>query len=155
MDSIVTARADYGALDQATQATRIRLRSTAIRVEHVGSVAKPDAVRVVYIREGRAQQVMADNVIMACFNNIIRFIVPSLPEEQKQALAYASKVPMQYTNVLVRNWEAWRKLGVSSIHAPNGYHTTAMLDFPVSLGRYRFPSDPREPIVVHMGRNPN
>jgi spermidine dehydrogenase len=155
MESIVTARAEYAALDRPTQPTRIRLRSTAIRVEHLGSAAKPDGVRVIYMRDGRAQQVVADNVILACFNNIIRFIVPSLPQEQKQALAYASKVPMQYTNVLVRNWEPWRKLGVDSIHAPNGYHTSTMLDIPVSLGRYQFPNDPRDPIVVHMIRNPN
>jgi spermidine dehydrogenase len=155
MDSIVTARADYAALDQATHSTRIRLQSTAIRAEHIGNVANPSGVRVVYMRGGRAQQVVADNVVMACFNNIIRFIVPSLPEEQKRAQAYASKVPMQYTNVLVRNWEPWKKLGVDRIQAPNGYHTSASLDIPVSLGRYEFPTDPREPIVVHMIRNPN
>jgi spermidine dehydrogenase len=74
---------------------------------------------------------------------------------EKQALAYASKVPMQYTNVLVRNWEPWRKFGVKSIVAPNGYHTRVSLDIPVSIGRYQFPTNPAEPIVVHMVRNPN
>jgi spermidine dehydrogenase len=29
------------------------------------------------------------------------------------------------------------------------------LDIPVSLGSYRFPTDPAQPIVVHMVRNPN
>jgi spermidine dehydrogenase len=154
-DTVVTARANYDALDVAANPTRVRLKSTVIRVEHVGTPTKSDRVRVVYVRDGRRVQVIGDNVVMACFNNIIRFIVPSLPEEQKQALAYASKVPMQYTNVLVRNWEPWKKVGVSEILAPNGYHTYVSLDFPVSIGRYECPTDPRQPIIVHMERNPN
>lgn len=154
MESIVTAQADYAALD-ATSDTRIRLRSTVVRVENVGESARAGAARVTYLREGRTQQVNADNVVLACFNNIIPFIVPTLPDDQKQALAYASKVPMQYTNVLIRNWQAWKRLGVHFIHAPNGYHTWCALDIPVSLGAYRFPSDPAQPIVVHMVRNPN
>jgi spermidine dehydrogenase len=154
-ESIVTARANYDALDVAANPTRIRLKSTVVRVAHVGQPTKTDRVRVVYVRDGKPIQVTGGNVVMACFNNIIRFIVPTLPEEQKQALAYASKVPMQYTNVLVRNWEPWKKLGVSGIQAPNGYHTSVSLDIPVSIGRYECPTDPGQPIVVHMVRNPN
>jgi spermidine dehydrogenase len=154
-ESIVTALANYDALDLSSNMTRIRLKSTAVHVSHVGSPGHADTVRVIYVRDGKQRQVTGGNVVMACFNNIIRFLVPDLPADQQQALAYASKVPMQYTNVLVRNWEPWRKLGVSSIQAPNGYHTWVALDIPVSIGRYRFPSDPREPVVVHMMRNPN
>jgi spermidine dehydrogenase len=149
-ESIVTALANYDALDLPNTPARIRLQSTAVQVKH-----KSGGVEVVYVRDGKPYQATAGNVIMACFNNIIRFIVPELPDAQKQALAYASKVPMQYTNVLVRNWEPWKKLGVHTIQAPNGYHTRVALDIPVSIGRYEFPTDPREPIVIHMTRNPN
>jgi spermidine dehydrogenase len=110
---------------------------------------------VVYSQNGRARQVVADNVVLACFNNIIRFIVPSLPDDQKKALAYASKVPLYYTNVLIRNWESWKRLGVKEILAPNGYYSFSMLNIPVSLGEYKCPTDPREPMVVWMVRNPN
>ena len=154
-ESIVVARANYAALDQPSHPTRIRLQSTVVRVEHVGDPARSTEVRVVYTRGGKNYTVRGGNAILACFNNIIRFLAPSLPEDQKQALAYASKIPMQYTNVLVRNWEPWRKLGVHRISAPNGYHTYVGLDIPVSIGSYQFPTDPREPIVVHMVRNPN
>lgn len=153
--TIVTAPLRYAQLDLASQATRIRLNSTVLRVEHLGEPRRATDVRIIYARDGKRHQVTAQNVVMACFNNIVRFLVPSLPEEQKQALAYASKVPMQYTNVLVRNWEPWKKLGVNWILAPNGYHTSVSLDIPVSIGDYDCPTDPREPIVVHMVRNPN
>lgn len=154
-ESVVTAQARYAALDEQSNRTRIRLKSTVVRVEHLGDPARSTEVKVIYVRDGRNYAVRGGNVILACFNNIIRFLVPSLPEEQKRALAYASKVPMQYTNVLVRSWEPWQKLGVHSIEAPNGYHTSAELDIPVSIGNYQFPTEPREPIVVHMVRNPN
>ena len=154
-ESIVSARANYAELDQPPHTTRIRLKSTVVRVEHSGDPAHSGEVRVVYTRDGKNHAVRGGNAILACFNNIIRFLVPSLPEDQKQALAYASKVPMQYTNVLVRNWEPWRKLGVHQISAPNGHHTWVGLDIPVSIGNYQFPTSPQEPIVVHMVRNPN
>jgi spermidine dehydrogenase len=52
----------------------------------------------------------------------------------------------------LRNWRAWDKLGVGGIVSPSGYYANAMLDFPVSLGDYRFSQNPDEPIVVHMER---
>ena len=92
---------------------------------------------------------------MACFNMVIPFIVPALPAAQKEALHYASKVPMMYTNVLVKNWRPWAKLGVKSISAPNGYHIGASLDTPMNIGGYASAFTPDEPVVIHMVRNPN
>jgi len=156
-ESVVLARADYSRLDSDDSRTRIRLQSTAVRVEHL---REPDraterAVRVVCSRGGRLEQMTAANVILACFNNIIPYIVPSLPESQKQALHYASKVPMQITNVLLRTWEPWERLRVHSIHAPNGYHQEAMLDLPTVIGGYESVHEPDQPIVVQMVRNPH
>ena len=155
MNSVVTAKVAYDKLDIAGTPVRIRLSSTAVLVRHDGPPDKARMVDVVYMKNGKSCRVRGGNVIMACFNNIIRFIVPELPEVQKKALAYASKVPLQYTNVLLRNWMPWRKLGVSRVTAPHGYHTSLGLDMPVSIGNYKFPSSPNEPIVVRMVRNPN
>lgn len=155
MNSIITAQFDYSSLDSAPSPVRIRLNSTAVLVRHDGEAGKAHRVDVVYVKDGKTCRVRGRNVILACFNNIIRFIVPDLPEEQKKALAYASKVPMQYTNVLLRNWRAWKKLGVSRISAPHGYHTSLGLDFPVSLGDYKFNDSADDPIVIRMVRNPN
>jgi spermidine dehydrogenase len=154
-ETIATAQANYDALDSNSNATRIRLRSTAIRVEHIGQDRRADKVRVVYMRDGRPYQVIGDNAVLACFNNIVPHIVPDLPEAQKKALGYASKVPLQVTNVLVRSRESWRRLGVNAIDAPNGYHTMVFLDYPVSIGTYKFQSDPHAPCLIVMVRNPN
>src|SRR5450631_29148 len=156
-ESIVLAPATYAALDLEGNPTRIRLNSTVVRVEHVAALdaGTERAVRIVYADDTRRRQVTAANVILACFNNIVPFIVPTLPTEQKQALRYASKVPMQYTSVLLRHWEPFSKLGVSSIHAPNGYHTDLMLDVPLTIGGYETLVDPRQPALIQMIRNFN
>jgi spermidine dehydrogenase len=156
-ERIVLAPANYAGLDNPANATRIRLNATVVRAEHAADVTRSTekAVRVVYVQQGQRVAVTAANVIMACFNNIIPWLVPGLPEAQKAALLYPAKVPMQYTNVLVKNWQPWARLGIKSIHAPNGYHTTTALDVPMAIGGYKSALTPEEPVVLHMVRNPN
>ena len=60
---------------------------------------------------------------------MIPYIAQELPDTQKEALASAQKVPLLYTNVLLRNWNAFQKLGTSAIYAPGMYHTSVNLDF--------------------------
>jgi len=155
MNSIQTAVLDYGKLDVDGTPVRLRLNSTVVNVEHDGPVATARAANVTYARGDKLYRVRGDNVIMACFNNIIRFIVPGLPDAQKDALAYASKVPMQYSNVLIRNWTSFKKLGIRSVQMPTCYDPGFSLDFPVSMGDYNFAFGPDDPIVVHFSRNPN
>ena len=156
-ESIVLAPASYANLDLPTNATRLRLNSTVVRVEHLTApdIGTERAVRIVYSKDGQPREVSAANVVMACFNNILPYIVPSLPADQKQALHYASKVPMQYTSVLLRNWKSFKSLGVHAIHAPNGYHPDVMLDTPLSIGGYDTLLDPAKPAMIQMIRNFN
>ena len=60
------------------------------------------------------------------------------------------KTPIVYTNVLVRDWRPWVRLGVHDISAPMSFHSRVKLDFPVSLGGYRHARDPAEPICLHL-----
>jgi len=85
---------------------------------------------------------------------VIPHICPELPATQREALAWEPKVPIVYTNVVLRNWTSWQRLGVNSIYAPGSYHTHVNLDLPVTLGHYRAPQSPQGPIVVHMMRTP-
>jgi spermidine dehydrogenase len=43
---------------------------------------------------------------------------------------------------------------VSSVYAPGSYHAFLNLDLPVSIGAYRCPRTPEEPIIVHMSKSP-
>jgi spermidine dehydrogenase len=154
MYDVVTARADYSKLDAEAAAVRIRLNSTAVRVEHAEADGKAKIVRVAYLRGSKLHSVQASNCILACYNGMIPYICPELPHEQKEALAYLVKTPLVYTHVALRNWSSFAKLGVQQIVAPGGYHTYTALDFPVSLGAYEFPSKPEEPMVLFMLRTP-
>src|SRR5579884_474588 len=153
-EDIVTTRTRYALLDDKDSKIRIRLNSTAVRVRHIGDPATTKQVEISYVRFGKLQTVRASRCILACWHVMIPYLCPEMPPQQKAALASAEKVPLVYTNVVIRNWTSFQKLGVSSIYAPGGYHSDMSLDLPVSIGDYRFPRTPEEPIVVHMMRVP-
>lgn len=154
MEDVLSARADYSKLDQADAPVKIRLNSTVVRVRHLNYSEKSQRVRVGYVRGGKVHTVTGKNCVLACYNVMIPYICPELPERQKEALAYLVKAPLVYTHVALRNWTAFAKLKVHHIVAPGGYHTYTALDFPVSLGQYHFSSSPEEPVVLFMLRTP-
>ena len=145
MDDVVLAAFDYGALDREGQAVRIRLDATCVDVRNTG-----DGVELAYVRAGAAYRVSAKHAVLACFHMVVPHIMPELPAPQRAALASNVKTPIVYTNVLVRDWHPWVRLGVHDISAPMSFHSRVKLDFPVSLGGYRHSRDPSEPIVLHL-----
>ena len=152
MEDVVTATFDYAALDRADADVRLRLGSTVVRVEHDGAPRTADRVAVTYVRAGHTEQVRARHVVLACYNMVVPYLCPELPDAQKAALQSLVKLPFVYTSVLLRSWNAFRELGLAIAHCPGSWHRLAMLDFPVSLGDYRFSPDPDDPIVLHMSR---
>ncbi len=147
---VVLAKANYAKLDDSNSPIRIRLNSTAVRVKHIGDPASANEVEVTYAREGKVYTARAKNAILACWHVVIPYICPELPDKQKEALASAQKVPLLYTNVLLKNWTSFQKLGTNSVYAPSMYHSGLNLDLPVSIGGYECAQKPEDPIVVHM-----
>ncbi|MDH3429111.1 MAG: NAD(P)-binding protein [Gammaproteobacteria bacterium] len=147
MEDLVTARADYGLLDLPANSTRIRLSATAVNVRHT-----PDqsAVDVTYLGNGKPQRVRARHVILACYNQVIPHIVPEVPTAQRKAIEHATKIPLVYVSIAVRNWRAFANLGCHSIYVPNAslMHSFG-LDFPVSMGKYAFTAGPDDATVLH------
>jgi spermidine dehydrogenase len=130
------------------------LNSTAVRVKHLGDHASAKEVEVAYARGGKAYTAKAKSCILACWHVVVPYICDELPDKQKEALASAQKVPLLYTNVALRNWTAFQKVGASAVYAPGMYHTNVNLDLPVSIGGYECAHKPEEPIVVHMMKTP-
>lgn len=152
MEEIVTAAFDYGALDVEEAQVRLRLGSTVVRVQHDGAPSSAERVGITYVRAGNTEHVRAKRVVLACYNTVVPYLCPELPEPQSDALRSLVKIPLVYTSVLLRRWTAFQKLGLAAAHCPGSWHQFAMLDFPVSLGDYRFSAEPEDPIVVHMSR---
>jgi spermidine dehydrogenase len=153
MEDVVTSRANYARLNDSGSAVRIRLNSTVVRAKHVGDPGTAEQVEVTYVRGGKAHKVHAAHSVLACYM-VIPYLCPEMSEKQKEALRYCVKLPLVYTNVQIRNWESFQKLGVNSVYAPGGYFNGASLDFPVSIGDYHFPSSPQEPCILHLLRTP-
>jgi len=154
-DDIVLARCDYARLDDASSPARIRLDSTVLRVRHTGDpAASARDVEIVYGRGGKLHKVLAKRCVLACWSTMIPYICDGLPEQQKKDLAFAVKVPILYTNVLISNWRSFVKAGLSAIHCPGAYWSAVNLDLPVSLGDYTCSRSPDEPIVLHLVRTP-
>ena len=141
---LLQTRIDYRQLDARDHNVRIRLSSTAIRVENAR-----DTVAIRYVRHGGTHQVTARHCVLACYNMMIPHLMPELGHRQRDALASLVKVPLVYTNVALRNWRALANKGIGFALTPGGFHDYMMVDFPVSIGSYRFSGSPDEPVVLH------
>jgi spermidine dehydrogenase len=147
MEDVVLAKFNYAKLDEAGAGVRVRLNSTVV---HVANGAGGDGVQVTYVRGGKAFVVKSAACILACWNMVIPYLCPEMPEAQKHGLAYNVKVPLVYTNVQLKNWLAFDKLKVHSVHCPGAFFSAVDMDFPVSMGGYEFTQKSDESCLVHM-----
>ena len=153
--SLLHAQFDYSKLDSGDSKIQVRLNSTVVSVKNIQSMEGNDQVSLRYVQNGQHKWVVGNSAILACNSSMIPHLCPELPKIQREALAFQTKVPILYTSVALRNWKAWKKLGLGAVVCPGGYHINALLDFPVSLGDYNFSSDESEPVIVHMERFPH
>jgi spermidine dehydrogenase len=153
-DDIVTAPVDYNRLDRPGAPVRIRLSSIAVAVRNLGEPKSAREAEVIYSRGDTLAAARAKAVVLACWNMMIPFLCPELPTAQKDALHYLVKTPLVYTNVAVRNWHAFKALGVHEIYAPGSYHSSVRLNQTVDIGGYLSVRSPDDPMLVHMVRTP-
>jgi spermidine dehydrogenase len=149
---IVSAKADYAALDRAGNAVRIRLNNIVVRARNAGN-----GVEIAYTASrggGPVKRVRAKACVLAGFNAMIPYIVPELPDAQKKALHALVRCPLVYTNVALRNWQPFHTLRVRRIEAPGSYHMSVSLNPAVDIGSYRSVRNPDEPNLIRMVRAP-
>ena len=151
MEDLVLSTLDYSQLDNPDNPVRIRLNSTVVKVAHDGDPATAEKVTVTWAGEGgKPSSATGGHVIMACWNRVIPYLTDELPPEQVEALNDQQKVPLIYANVQIRNWEAFDKLKVEGFTALGNLWNGAEIDFPVSVGDYKFADKPSDPVVVHF-----
>lgn len=145
MTEVVAARFDYAKLDRPGQAIRIRLRATVVAMRN-----SADGVDLVYARDGALYRVRARRAVYCGWSMMLPHICKEIPDDRRDAYALNVKSPVVYARALIRDWKSFVKLGVHDIYSPAAFYSRTKLDFPVSMGDYRFPSDPGEPMVLHM-----
>ncbi len=145
MDDIVSARFDYGQLDRPDSGVRLRLASTVVALANAQA-----GVDVLYSKGGKLTRVAADRAVYAGYSAMLPYVCPELGPAQRKALSDQVRAPLAYVNVAVRNWRPWVNRAVHNVANPAGFYSQLKLDYPVSLGDYRCPTHPDEPIVLHL-----
>ena len=153
-EDVVTAQVDYGRLDREDAPTRLRLNCTVVGARNIGTPSAAKEVEVTYASGKELSRVRAKGCVLACWNMMIPYLCPELPEAQKEALHYLVKVPLVYASVGIRNWAPFQKLGVQSVSFLGSYWSNVSLNAAVNIGDYRSPTNPEEPILLHLSRSP-
>lgn len=148
-EDVVTAAFDYSRLDSSANPTRIRLNSTVVDLRHRdGNLT--GVVDISYVSDGTAHSVSASQVVWAGYNAMLPHICPDAPPAQRAAQEQSVRAPLVYTNVLIRNWQCFHKLGLSRAYCPGSFFQSVRLSRPVSMGAYHFPQSPSEPMVLNL-----
>lgn len=153
-ENVVTARVEYSRLDRPDSPVRIRLSSIVVGARNVGDAATSAGVLVAYTRGGRVYSLLARSCVLACYNMIIPFLCPDLPDAQKAALKFPTKTPLIYTSVALKNWTSFKALGISRVHAPGSYFSSIALNQVIDIGGYRSARSPDDPMLIRMVRTP-
>jgi spermidine dehydrogenase len=158
IESLVLAARDGSRLDAPGAPVRIRLNSSVVRVRHADAGRRAVDVAIVGA-DGSLRTVRAGHVVLACWSRVLPMICPELQPPQAEALDDQHKVPLIYANVLLSNWRALQRAGVSGFRMPGRFFDDVGIDFPVSIGSYRFADQPDDPVLLHWsavvnGSNP-
>ena len=154
MEDLVVTPVDYSLLDVAGDPVRLRLNSSVVKVAHDGAPDAAESVIVTYTAGDALKTVKASHVVLACWHRVIPYLTNEISAAQVEALNDQHKVPLIYTNVLLRNWEAMANLKVGGITDPTGFWGGAEIDFPVSMGSYTFAQSPSDPMILHLSKIP-
>jgi spermidine dehydrogenase len=114
MEAVWKNPLNLAALDPPGQRVRLRLESTAVRVEHIGEASKSDFVSVTYTKGGELFNVKAKTVVMAGGGWITKHVVRDLDETRRKSYDAFNYSPYMTANVAVRNWRFLYNLGISS-----------------------------------------
>jgi len=151
MEDQVLARLDYARLDQPANRTRIRLSSPVVKVRNANG-----GVEVTYVQNGELRSVRGKGAVMACWYSMLPYIVDGYPDVQKKAAQYMTRIPLIYGNTLISNWSVFDKLKIQGIDTvgPGSFWLGFSLDMPVSMGGYKHPDNPDQPILLHWTATP-
>jgi len=116
IEAVIDQRFDYSKLDDSRSKVKIRLNSTVVSVKNNQS-----GVDIVYVRGGKPFKVSAKHTVLACYNMMIPYLCPEIPEAQKRALSYNVKIPYLAVNVLLRTGKPVLELGAASFHCPEEF----------------------------------
>ena len=150
-EDVVIGPTNTAALDMAGNSTRIRLSSTALKIEHDGIPEKAGHVYVTYYKNGNLERVRAKAVVVAIPGHIAKNVIRDLPGEIQAAYQEFHHAPQLVINVALTNWRFMETLGISAARWFEGFGWWAALRQPMSTGgSLTSPHDPSKPAVLTL-----
>jgi spermidine dehydrogenase len=150
MAEICRASVQFGALDQPGNATRIRLRSTAISVQHAGSPERAEFVVVVYEKGSKLHRVRARAVVLAGGSWTTKHIARDLPPGCRDAYSQFHRAPCLMANVAVRNFRFLDRLGLTECQWFEGIGNSMTMRKVAILGTDQPVINPDSPAVLTL-----
>ena len=147
-EDVLFGKIAFGELDRDGNPVRIRLNSTAVRVEHDGAPGDAQRVVVDFVQDGRQFSLKAKTVVMASGGWVNRRVVKDLPHEYHSAYEAFAHSPVLVANVALTNWRFLERLGVSAALWSGGFGFTCNIRRPMIVGGRSQPLHPDEPIVL-------
>lgn len=147
-EDILFGKVVFDELDRDGKPIRLRLNSTAVRVEHEGLTGESERIRVTYVRNGELHQLKARVVVMASGGWVNRHVIQDLPDEYHRAYDVFAHSPVLVANVALTNWRFLERLGVSAAIWSGGFGFTCNIRRPMFVGGKSQPLHPDEPIVL-------
>ena len=142
-ESILFGKIAFDQLDRDGKPVRMRLDSTAVRVEN-----KSDSVRVIYARGGELHQLTAKAVVMASGGWVNRHVIRDLPDAYNRAYDAFTHSPVLVANVALTNWRFLERLGIAAAIWSEGFGFTCNIRRPMVVGGKSQPLHPDQPIVL-------
>lgn len=143
VDNIALAKFDYGQLDQAESEVRLRLNATVVNVK----TAK-DRIAVTYATGAKLSTLNSKHCIMACYHAILPYLMPELPDEQKQAQKYQVKMPLVLANVLLSSSKHMDALGIDQVHCPGRMLRNLFMFKGINTGGYTHKMEDDGPVPL-------
>jgi spermidine dehydrogenase len=149
---IINEPINVSALDRTNSPVRVRLGSTAVRVEHDGPSQNAAAVRVTYSRQGKLHRLRAHHVIMAGGGYMTQHVVRDLPPEKAEAYSRFRYVPVLWVNVALNNSRALDRSGVNFLCTyHDGFGVMLACYEKMKSGRSDRHADSNRPNVIGIG----
>ena len=150
LDDVARGAIDFGALDRPGSATRIRLSSTVVWVQHDGAPDKAETVTVAYTRGGKVYRIKARSIVLAGGSWTSRNIVRDLGDAQRDAYSKFYRSPAMMANVALRNWRFLDKLGITGARWFEGVGSFFQVRRVPTLGTASPTISPDQPIVLNL-----
>jgi len=150
LEGVCKSVVNLSALDRAGHAARIRVRSTAVAVQHDTEPGKSRSVKVVYTQDGKLFSLRARSVIMAGGSWTTKHIVKNLPAAHRDAYAQFYRAPCLMANVALRDWRFLYKLGISECQWFEGIGNYTAVRKMATFGPLSSTVGPESPVVLTL-----